>query len=56
MMVSRKCLFINQSVIVRVKKSSDCTTGWKSKGVYTSKLKKLYAAFLLSIKLDIEWE
>ena len=33
-------------------KGSDCILHWKSNGVYNSKLKSLYTAFLHSIKLS----
>ena len=33
-------------------KGIDYVLGWKSKGVYTSKLKPLYTAFLHSIKFS----
>ena len=45
-------LFINQHMYVRIKKGkgTDYVLSWKSKGVYNSKLRFLYTAFLHSIK------
>ena len=34
-------------------KCIDCVLNWKSNGVYNSKLKALYTAFLHSVKLSV---
>ena len=34
-------------------KCIDCVLNWKSNGVYNSKLKALYTAFLHSLKLSV---
>ena len=52
MMILRIYLFINQHIRVKKGKFSDYVAGWKSKGVYTSKLKPLYTAFLHTIKFS----
>ena len=37
---------------LKINKGTDYILSWKSKGLYTSKLKQLYIAFLHSIKLS----
>ena len=39
------------ALVLRKDKGADYVLSWKSKGVYNSKLKSLYTAFLHSIKL-----
>ena len=43
---------------LKKEKAIDYVVSWKSRGVYTSKLKSLYTAFLHSIKsfLEIGWK
>ena len=49
-------MFVYQLVLntseLKEYKGIDCVLSWKSKGVYTSKLKALYTAFLNSINLS----
>ena len=49
--------FVYQPIIdtleIKKDKGTDYVLSWKSKGLYTSKLKPLYTAFLRSIKLNI---
>ena len=49
-------MFIYQSTLSTLKlkkdKGTDYVLSWRSKGIYTSKLKPLYAVFLHSIKIS----
>ena len=40
------------ALVLRKDKGADYVLSWKSKGVYNSKLKSLYTAFLQSIKVS----
>ena len=44
-------MFLYQSTLDTLELKKDKFADWKSKGVYTSKLKRLYTAFLYSIKV-----
>ena len=57
MMDLKTRLFIKQHLIyIRIKKrqsiGTDYAFSWKSKGIYNSKFKSLYTAFLHTIKLS----
>ena len=53
------CLLIRQQLIrqsEKKEKSFDYILRWKSQGLYTSKLKLIYTAFLHGVNLSGKWE